>query len=90
MDHNNPVQEHDRRTTVRQRALKAATAVVHDGDSVFDCIIRNMSETGVKLELESPHVLPTTFELQDKSRYINRLVQVMWRDRSSAGVQFIQ
>jgi PilZ domain-containing protein len=58
------------------------------GSSAIDCIVRNLSETGAALEIESPIGVPERFELfvpQDRSR---RPADVVWRKERRIGIRF--
>jgi hypothetical protein len=49
--------EDDRRQAPRRRALKDGKVVLSDW-SVVDCLIRNLSEVGARLEFSGPTTLP--------------------------------
>ncbi|HMK71182.1 MAG TPA: PilZ domain-containing protein [Xanthobacteraceae bacterium] len=75
----------DRRSSPRIKTLKAAKILRPTGSAV-KCIVRNLSETGAKIEVHSP--VPETFDLVfdlDRSR---RMCRVVWRKKPMIGVQF--
>jgi len=77
----------DRRLSPRIKTLKGAQILWPTGSAV-KCIIRNLSETGAKLEVHS-HLVPGTFDLvfdRDRSR---RSCRVVWRKEPMMGVRFI-
>jgi hypothetical protein len=58
------------------------------GSSVIDCVVRNVSDTGAALEVESPLGIPERFDLfvsQDRSR---RSAHVVWRKERRIGIRF--
>ncbi len=70
----------------RFRTLKGAQIVWLTGVPV-KCIVRNLSQTGAKIEVRNP--IPETFDLifdNDESRHRCRVV---WREELYIGVQFI-
>jgi hypothetical protein len=56
-----PSDQHTR--SQRHHALKGARIVFNNLSSSFDCLIRDISETGARLELDVPIGIPDTFEL---------------------------
>lgn len=73
----------------RVRTILGARAIFNGGRSVFDCQIRNISETGARLTLNEGLSLPGSFDLEIPSR--NKIYRVLlrWRTKDAAGVQFI-
>jgi len=76
------------RVSARKRTLLGAKIIFNDGRSVFDCIVRNLSDTGAMIQIENPLSTPNTFTLQLSD---NRLLacEVRWRKINSIGVQFL-
>jgi hypothetical protein len=78
------------RRPLRQRALKTGKIIVNSGGSVFDCLIRNVSDTGALLEIESSLGIPDSFGLvigeapQERARQ----VRVVRRQATRLGVAF--
>ena len=77
----------DNRDAQRHRTLKGGRIVVNDGFSTFDCTVRNLSETGAKLEVTSSLPIPQRFELamHDGRRFA---CEVAWRTETEIGVHF--
>jgi hypothetical protein len=76
----------EKRVAPRHRVLKAAK--IEFGGSVIDCSIRNISDTGAALEVESPLGIPERFTLiitADKQRLACRVVH---RKEKRLGVAF--
>lgn len=76
----------DRRSSPRVKTLKGAKILWPTGSAV-KCIVRNLSETGARIEVHSP--VPGTFDLVfdlDRSR---RSCRVVWRKEPMMGVRFI-
>jgi hypothetical protein len=76
-----------RRASPRIRTLKGAQIIWTNGAPV-KCLVRNISETGAKLEVRDP-VLQNTFDLVfdfDQSRHS---CHVVWRKEPFMGVRFL-
>jgi hypothetical protein len=76
----------DKRYAPRKRILKAGK--IDFGWGAIDCVVRNISETGASLEVESPVGIPDRFDLVilvDRSRQPARVV---WRKEKRLGVRF--
>jgi len=57
--------------------------------AAIDCIIRNMSDSGAALEVETPVGIPDDFTLLIKPEMIKRQCHVAWRSAKRIGVRFI-
>ncbi len=77
----------ERRAARRQRVLKRGKIVAAASlDSSIDVTIRDMSETGAKLKLQAPMILPTFFDVvivTDNLLYPSRLA---WQRSELVGV----
>ncbi|MFJ6323840.1 MULTISPECIES: PilZ domain-containing protein [unclassified Rhizobium] len=76
------------RISARKRTLLGAKIIFNDGHSVYDCLVRNLSDTGAMIQIENPLAAPNTFDLQLSD---NRVLgcEVRWRKINSMGVQFV-
>ncbi len=79
--------EHQKRRH-RLRALKGGSILFYNG-AAFDCTVRNLSETGARLEVENPVGIPDTFKLTIKSKKLERACRVIWRKAKEIGVRFV-
>ncbi|WP_159952676.1 MULTISPECIES: PilZ domain-containing protein [unclassified Rhizobium] len=81
------VQE-ERRSFPRWKTLKAVRILFHSGASSFDGIVRNMSEGGAKVILESSIGLPDDIELvfEDGTK---KSAKVVRRGLTEIGVAFV-
>lgn len=70
--------EEERRQSSRRRTLKGAHIVFGGGRSTISCLVRNLSDTGALLRVESPIGIPDIFtlvipgELQHEARVVRR------------------
>ena len=51
------------RQSARSPSLLRATIRFYNRNLTFDCIVRNISPTGARLEVDAAYVLPHEFEL---------------------------
>ena len=77
----------DHRTSVRRRAFKEAKVVLHDW-STFDCTLRNMSESGARLDFSDPVALPGEFDVLIVSTNMLLPAETVWVKGASIGVRF--
>ena len=76
----------EHRTSLRKRVLKAGE--IEFGGGAIDCTVRNLSETGAALSVESPVGIPAEFNLVILSDDVNRRCRVVWRKEKRIGVTF--
>ncbi len=82
------VEGDNRRRARRMRVFKGAQIIVGSGYSVFDCLVRNLSETGAMLALSDPFGVPSHFDLTMDAAKARRPCTVRWRSGSALGVSF--
>lgn len=78
----------ENRRSARLRTYKGGS-IIFGVAAAIDCIIRNMSETGAALEVESAVGIPDEFTLLIKPEFVKRNCRVAWRLAKRIGVQFI-
>jgi hypothetical protein len=77
----------EHRKQQRQRVLKAGMIAL-DGGAAVDCIVRNISEAGASLEIESPVGIPNNFTLVIKADKFTRPCHIAWRKARRIGIRF--
>ena len=78
----------EKRLAPRRNTFIAASLVYNGGRSRTDCIIRNLSESGAKLEVKgSVASIPNTFDLIAPGHRPHPC-RVVWRPLKELGVQF--
>ncbi|HEY5082449.1 MAG TPA: PilZ domain-containing protein [Bauldia sp.] len=87
-NHTRAVTDDNRRRSPRMRTLKGGRIVTDSGNSVFDCTIRNLSETGAMLALSNPFGIPAHFDLMLQAPKPRRPCTVRWRSDAALGVSF--
>ncbi|MBN9260817.1 MAG: PilZ domain-containing protein [Hyphomicrobium sp.] len=78
----------EKRIIRRQRVLKSGKIIFAEGNSVVDCIIRNLSVTGARLEVPTTVGLPSEFTLLDAHANRQYAAKVVWRRGETMGVEF--
>jgi hypothetical protein len=78
----------ERRSTSRRRVLKGGTIEFNRAGGV-SCTVRNLSDKGACLEVESPLGLPESFDLMIGSDRHMHHCKVVWQTVHRIGVEFI-
>jgi hypothetical protein len=79
----------EKRIAPRRNACIAALIVFRGGKGRKDCLIRNVSEGGAKLELFGPvSQVPNTFTLS-VTGHRPQACRVVWRTIREIGIQFV-
>lgn len=79
----------ERRTELRHSRIKGAKIVYRDGHCVFDCTLRNLSETGALIQMDVMVELPATFWIHFTDGTPKREVELIWRKGNRLGVRFL-
>jgi hypothetical protein len=78
----------NKRSSPRQRVLKSGKIVFANGSFSIDCTIRNISETGARLQVPTTVSIPDKFTLVDAHAGTRHEVRVAWRKKDQIGVRF--
>jgi hypothetical protein len=76
-----------RQNEARHRVLKGAQIVFKGHEAVIDCVVRNLSDRGACLKVESPIGIPDSFDLVLDHASV-RNCRVTWRRATQIGVNF--
>jgi hypothetical protein len=79
----------EKRLAPRRNTMIKATIVFASGKKRIDCIIRNLSDGGAKLEVASVKDVPPSFDLLVPGHRVQHC-RVAWRALRELGVQFMQ
>jgi hypothetical protein len=78
----------ERRKHQRLRVLKSAKFALRKS-SVFDCVVRDLTNAGAGIEIPNAIDLPEVLEITfDRGRSIRRC-RLVWRTYSRTGVEFL-
>lgn len=78
----------EKRLAPRRNTMIRARIVFNGGRGSADCIIRNLSESGARLELASVGNIPQTFDLIAPGHRPHSC-RVIWRALKELGVSFL-
>jgi hypothetical protein len=78
----------EQRLQPRRNTMILATITFDNGRTRLDCVIRNLSEGGAKLELATVRGIPQTFDLVVPGHHVQHC-RVAWRALKEMGVQFM-
>ncbi len=78
----------ERRAAPRIRTLKRARVVFNNRFSTIDCVVRNLSNTGALLTVETSVQLPKQFEIAIDEREL-RPARLVYRRETFAGIHFL-
>lgn len=78
----------EKRLAPRRNTMIRALIVFNGGRGKTDCIIRDLSESGAKLEVASVGSIPQTFDLIAPGHRPHPC-RVVWRALKELGVQFL-
>ena len=83
-----PIPGEEKRIARRNKVLKDGKIVSMNYTSVYECSVRNISETGARLRCFDPASIPDEFRLLMPADQIIREARVVWRRGDLLGVQF--
>ncbi|SDQ94689.1 PilZ domain-containing protein [Pseudovibrio sp. Tun.PSC04-5.I4] len=79
----------DRRRIHRRRTLKEGRIVFASQSMIFDCIIRDLSDYGARVKLETTIDIPDEFMLYLVHLRQRVKAEVRWRTADTLGVEFV-
>ncbi len=77
----------EKRTVPRHRVLKRGTLAFKGGGGL-DCTVRNISQTGARLDIASPVGVPAVFTLVIEADRFMRRCHAVWSNEQHIGVAF--
>jgi hypothetical protein len=78
----------NKRGAPRLRVLKSGKIVSKDYKAIFDCTVRDISETGAKLKCANPAMMPSEMLFVLPSENTMREAKIVWRKPDTIGIQF--
>ena len=79
---------HDRRDRSRSRIFKSAKLILGTS-SVFDCVVRNLTNGGARIEIPNAVDLPEAVDITFDGGRTFRPCRLVWRTLNETGVQFL-
>ena len=78
------------RRAERVRSLLRARILFNNNNSTIDCIVKNFSTCGAKIELDNTMSIPDFFDLEVPQRGRTYRAKLSWRDKQAIGVEFVE
>jgi hypothetical protein len=83
------MQSGDERRSARRRTFLGGKIVSCDAETAIHCTIRNRSETGARLEVAVPQIVPQRFYLLVPKERLAYEASYVWRTGSQLGVRLL-
>ena len=80
----------ERRQHPRNRVYYGGMIAFNARNSTLDCVVRNFSPRGAKIEFENSAILPDRVDFDVVRRGFPVLARLVWRDRNAAGLLFCE
>jgi len=80
----------DKRAAPRMRSFLKGKAIFNNRQSTLDCLVRDISATGARLEVSNAVLLPELFDLYVAQKDTTYRVRISWRAEGEIGVEFEQ
>jgi hypothetical protein len=77
----------ERRRSTRSRVLKSAK-LVFGTSSVIDCVVRNLTNVGARIQIPSATDLPQRLNMTFDGGRSLRPCRIVWRTLNETGVEF--
>jgi hypothetical protein len=78
----------ERRQSARARVIYGGVIAYNQRQSTVECVVRNFSEDGAKVEFDNPAVLPDVVDLLIAKKDRAFTAKVVWRQINQAGLAF--
>jgi len=76
------------RVTSRTRSFLRGEIIHSNGNSRTDCTVRDLSETGARIEAPPSVTVPEYFDLVIPQRNIRHRARIVWRHQAELGLAF--
>ena len=78
----------DRRQLPRNRVYYGGRVAFNGRNSTVDCVVRNFSMFGAKIEFENVVIVPDEIDFEIERKAISCTARLVWRSRDAAGLVF--
>lgn len=78
----------EKRPATRIRTIMNGRIIFNNRSATLDCLVRNLSETGAKLEVSGAVTVPDRFELDIPRKGERRRARIVWRREGEMGIAF--
>ena len=81
---------HDPRKALRKRSYLRGAINFNKACNTFDCVVRDISPEGARLDLSGAVSLPDIFDLYIPQKERTLCANIAWRNGEEVGVAFVQ
>jgi hypothetical protein len=78
----------ERRQFPRSRVYYGGMVAFNARSSTLDCVVRNFSQRGAKIEFENSAILPDRVDFEVARRGLSCPAHLVWRDQNTVGLMF--
>jgi hypothetical protein len=78
----------EQRQTLRSRVIYNGVVAFNERRSTIECIVRNFSDDGAKIEFENPALLPDEIDLLIPKKNRTFRAKMVWANANQAGLTF--
>jgi PilZ domain-containing protein len=78
----------DRRREIRARVYYGGLIAFNTRNSTMECVVRNFSDLGAKVEFENTALLPDEVDFVIRRRAFSCQARIVWRRANQAGFAF--
>jgi hypothetical protein len=78
----------EQRQTSRSRVIYNGVVAFNERRSTIECVVRNFSDDGAKIEFENPALLPDEIDLFIAKKNRAFRAKLVWRQANQAGLTF--
>jgi hypothetical protein len=82
--------DQDLRRSARVRTFVGGKIVFHDGAFSYNCIVRDLSDSGARVEILAARLIPRRFFFLTSRQEVAYDAELVWRTQKLAGVKFRQ
>jgi PilZ domain len=79
----------ERRAGQRHRALKGGTLYFNKGYSSLECVVRDLSETGARIQMGETFGVPSRFTMSISGEDARVEASLRWRTSRNIGLSFL-
>jgi hypothetical protein len=78
------------RRVARVRSFVGGRIVFHEGAYSYNCIVRDLSESGARVEIPAARLIPRCFFFLTSREEVAFDAELIWRTQKMAGMKFRQ
>jgi hypothetical protein len=80
----------DKRSIERVPALRSADVILGDGRAPVACLVKDISNSGLRLLINTPHPLPRRFIVVLHHPRIEKYCELVWQSANEIGLRVVE